>query len=44
MSGIALLLKIKGYDISGSDRDNSDYLKTLRENNIKIFIGQKKKI
>ncbi len=42
MSGIALLLKIKGYDISGSDRDNSDYLKTLRENNIKIFIGQKK--
>lgn len=42
MSGIALLLKIKGYDISGSDRDNSDYLKTLKENNIKIFIGQKK--
>lgn len=42
MSGIALLLKKKGYNILGSDRDNSDYLDTLRENDIKIFIGQRK--
>lgn len=42
MSGIALLLSKKGFNISGSDRNDTEYLKTLRENNIQIFIGQKK--
>lgn len=42
MSGIALLLKIRGYDVTGSDRSDSEYLQTLRDNKINIFIGQKK--
>lgn len=42
MSGIAVLIKSHGYDISGSDRNDSKYLKILREHGIEIFIGQKK--
>lgn len=42
MSGIAHLLKVKGFDITGSDRENSEYLEVLRNDNVKIFIGQKK--
>lgn len=41
MSGIALLLKKRGYEVSGSDRSESKYLKHLYENDIEIFIGQK---
>lgn len=41
MSGIALLLKKRGFQVSGSDRSESKYLKHLYENNIEIFIGQK---
>lgn len=40
MSGIALLLKKQGYEISGSDRNESKYFKHLYENDIKIYIGQ----
>lgn len=43
MSGIALLLSKKGFEISGSDRSETDYLAPLREANIKIYIGQKKR-
>lgn len=42
MSGIALLLSKKGFEISGSDRSETDYLAPLREANIKIYIGQRK--
>ncbi|MFL8952926.1 UDP-N-acetylmuramate--L-alanine ligase [Helcococcus kunzii] len=42
MSGIALLLKIRGYNVTGSDRSDSEYLKTLKDHGIEIHIGQKK--
>ena len=42
MSGIALLLDNLGYEISGSDRSNSDYLDSLRDNGIQVHIGQSK--
>ncbi len=42
MSGIAQLLKFHDFDISGSDRDDSDTLDNLRSYGIKIFVGQKK--
>lgn len=42
MSGIALLLDNLGYEISGSDRSNSDYLGSLRDNGIQVHIGQSK--
>ncbi|MDL2311102.1 UDP-N-acetylmuramate--L-alanine ligase [Peptostreptococcaceae bacterium OttesenSCG-928-C18] len=42
MSGIAQLLKFHEFDVSGSDRDDSETLDTLRSYGIKIYIGQKK--
>lgn len=42
MSGIAQLLKSHGFNVSGSDRDNSDTLNDLKSIGIKVFIGQKK--
>lgn len=42
MSGIAQLLKFHEFDVSGSDRDDSDTLDELRGLGIKIYIGQKK--
>lgn len=42
MSGIALLLNIRGYEISGSDTKDSHYVKMLRDHGAEIFIGQKK--
>lgn len=42
MSGIAVLLKANGYEVTGSDREDSEYLVHLREIDIDIFIGQKK--
>lgn len=41
MSGIALLLSKKGYEVTGSDRSETKYLNHLYENGIKIYIGQK---
>ena len=41
MSGIALLLKENGYQITGSDRSESKYLANLYKNGIEITIGQK---
>lgn len=42
MSGIAELLKFHNFEISGSDRDDSDTLDHLRSLGIKIYVGQKK--
>lgn len=42
MSGIAVLLSKNGYEISGSDRNDSKFLENLRKNNIETLIGQKK--
>ena len=42
MSGIALLLKSKGYEITGSDNNLSDNVEHLIENGITVYIGQKK--
>ncbi len=39
MSGIALILKEKGYEVQGSDIKESFMVKRLREKGIKVFIG-----
>ena len=40
MSGFALLLKKKGFEVCGSDRSQSDVTRTLEENGIKVFYDQ----
>ena len=42
MSGIALILKHYGYDVSGTDAVENDEVKILRQNGIKVNIGHKK--
>ena len=42
MSAIALLLKNHEYNVTGSDRSESDMVKTLKSKGITVFIGQKK--
>ena len=39
MSGIALLLKNEGYTITGSDRNDGEMVKILKEAGIPVFIG-----
>ena len=39
MSGIALILKKAGFDITGSDKSYGDMVDTLESNNIPVFIG-----
>jgi len=41
MSGIALILKERGYDVQGSDIKESPMVKKLREKGIKVFIGHR---
>ncbi|MCR5829115.1 MAG: UDP-N-acetylmuramate--L-alanine ligase [Lachnospiraceae bacterium] len=41
MSGFALLLKKEGFDVTGSDRSESDVTKTLEDSGIRVFYGQK---
>lgn len=41
MSGIAQIMKSRGYEVSGSDRSESDMTKYLREAGIPVVIGQK---
>ena len=43
MSALAILLKEKGFILSGSDIKESAYLKKLKEEGIKIFLGHRKK-
>ncbi|MCR4721495.1 MAG: UDP-N-acetylmuramate--L-alanine ligase [Lachnospiraceae bacterium] len=40
MSGFALLLKKKGFQVSGSDRSESDVTRALEETGIKVIYGQ----
>ena len=42
MSGLALLLKDKGFTVSGSDISMSPYTKILEEAGIKVFIGHRR--
>ncbi|MCR4788092.1 MAG: UDP-N-acetylmuramate--L-alanine ligase [Lachnospiraceae bacterium] len=41
MSGLATVLLDKGFNVSGSDRSESELTETLRKAGAKIFIGQK---
>lgn len=39
MSAIAIILKKAGYNVTGSDKNGSDMIDILTENNIPVFIG-----
>lgn len=39
MSAIALVLKKAGYTVTGSDKNDGEMVKVLRDNDIKVFIG-----
>lgn len=39
MSGLAAIMKHRGYTVSGSDMKESNTLKKLEENGIKVFVG-----
>ena len=41
MSGLAEILKNKGYTVQGSDANDSNIIKKLRENDIKVTIGHR---
>lgn len=41
MSGLAVILKHAGFDVSGSDRDRSEVTENLEREGIKVFYGQK---
>ena len=42
MSGLALIMKAKGFKIQGSDIAINKNIEKLKKNNVKIFIGHKK--
>lgn len=42
MSGLAVILKRAGFDVSGSDRDRSEMTENLEKEGIRVFYGQKK--
>ena len=42
MSGLALIMKAKGFKIQGSDISINKNIEKLKKNNVKIFIGHKK--
>ena len=42
MSGLALIMKAKGFKVQGSDISNNKNIERLRKEKIKIFIGHKK--
>ncbi len=43
MSGLAFLLKDKGFEVSGSDKQDSQNIQMLKSNDIKVFIGHNRK-
>ena len=43
MSAIAEYLSLKGFDVYGSDREDSKIIKRLKTKNIKVFIGHNEK-
>lgn len=44
MSGVAVMLKKAGYNVSGSDTVDGDMVKILREEGIDVFIGHNKEL
>ena len=42
MSGLAVILKRAGFDVSGSDRSSSETTEILEKEGIRVFYGQKK--
>ena len=42
MSGLALIMKGKGFKVQGSDISNNKNIERLRKEKIKVFIGQRK--
>lgn len=44
MSGIAVMLKKSGFDVTGSDSMGSDMVKMLDEENIPVFIGSNEEL
>ena len=42
MSGLALIMKGKGFKVQGSDIANNKNIERLRKEKIKVFIGHKK--
>jgi len=43
MSGLAFLLKDKGFKVSGSDEKDNQNVQMLKNNGIKVFIGHRRK-
>ena len=44
MSGVAVMLKKEGFNVSGSDTVDGDMVKILRNENINVFIGHNKEL
>jgi len=44
MSGVAVMLKKAGYNVSGSDTVDGDMVKILRDEGINVFIGHNKEL
>ena len=42
MSGLALIMKRKGFNVQGSDISNNKNIERLKKNKIKVFIGHNK--
>ena len=42
MSGLSLIMKVKGFRVQGSDLSSNKNIERLKKERIKIFIGQKK--
>ena len=42
MSGLALIMKRKGFNVQGSDISNNKNIERLKKNKIKVFIGHSK--
>ena len=42
MSGLALIMKGKGFKVQGSDISNNKNIERLKKEKIKVFIGHKK--
>ena len=42
ISGLALIMKVKGFKVQGSDISNNKNIERLRKEKIKVFIGHKK--
>lgn len=41
MSGLALILQAQGHEVSGSDREESQFTERLRQSGIKVYIGHR---